>query len=86
MRNRGIDAAEGEFVCQLNDDRWRPPNVEKQVRRFEELVEECGVVYTGGIVYRNDEEVGWYRPSKHGYLYPEILTEFGLAPHSSHTV
>jgi len=66
---------------QRDDDRWRPPNVEKQVRWFEELVEECGIVYTGSIVYRNDEEVGWFRPSKRGYLYPEILAEFGLAPH-----
>lgn len=50
----GIEPATGQFVCQRDDDRWPPPNVEKQVRWFEELVEECGVVY------RNDEEVGWY--------------------------
>jgi len=28
-RNTGIDAAEGEFVCQLDDDCWRPAKVEK---------------------------------------------------------
>jgi len=29
-RNRGIEAAEGEFVCQLDDDdRWRPEKVKR---------------------------------------------------------
>jgi glycosyltransferase involved in cell wall biosynthesis len=84
--NTGIEAAEDEFVCQFDDDHWRPAKVEKQVRRVEELGEEYGVVYTGGVVYRNDEEIGRYRPSKRGDLYPEILAEFGLAPHSSHMV
>jgi hypothetical protein len=49
--------ATDQSVYQLDDDRWRPPNVRKNRSGDSELVEEYGIVYTGGIVYRNDEEV-----------------------------
>ena len=86
-RNQGFAAAQGEFVCQLDDDdRWHREKVARQVERFESVADDVGVVYTGGIAYRDGDEITRLRPSRRGDLYPEILVEFGLSPHSSHMV
>lgn len=86
-RNSGIETADGEFICQLDDDdQWMPEKVEKQLECFEDLGEEYGVVYTGGIRYNNGQEVGRRVPKQRGNIYPEVLVRFRLNPHSGHMV
>lgn len=84
-REQAIAAATGEFVCMLDDDdRWHPEKVERQVERFDRSDGTVGLVYTGAVAYRDGEEIARLHPSRRGDLYPEILVDFGLAPHSSH--
>ena len=86
-RNRGIAEAQGELICPLDDDdRWHREKVETQVARFDDVTDSVGVIYTGGIVYSGERRIADLWPSRRGTLYPNILTEFGLSPHSSHMV
>ncbi|PSP39501.1 glycosyl transferase family 2 [Halobacteriales archaeon QH_7_65_31] len=94
--NRGIAAtfdraaavADGEYLGILgDDDRWRPEKTSRQLDRFAQLDDEYGLVYAGGTRVDDDGTVlTEVRPTVHGDCYPEILTEFPLAPHSSHLI
>ena len=45
-RNRGLAAAQGEFIAPLDaDDLWDPAKIERQVRRMHEAGGEVGMVY-----------------------------------------
>lgn len=88
-RNYALSRARGEYVCVLDDDdRWHPEKVAAQLAVMEALDEGWGVVYTGGLVRREDRVIGTYRPrnDRQGDVYPEILVEFGLQPYSSHMI
>jgi glycosyltransferase involved in cell wall biosynthesis len=85
--NRAAAAAEGECLCILDDDdRWHPTKVEKQVRRMKHRSDDVAVVYTGGIDTKNGRPIRWYRPDLRGDIYPEVLREFGMNPHSGHMI
>jgi glycosyltransferase involved in cell wall biosynthesis len=56
-RNTGIDIAKGIYIAFLDDDdQWLPDKIEVQVKKFEELSEEYGLVYGAyQQVYRETE-------------------------------
>ena len=85
--NRAAAEADGELLCILgDDDRWHPQKVEKQVQKMDSLPAEYGVVYTGGVMTDGDLVTKRYRPQRRGDIYPEVLVEFGLHPHSGHMI
>jgi glycosyltransferase involved in cell wall biosynthesis len=93
-RNRGIEAAEGAYVCQLDDDdRWHPRKVEHQLAALAALRDEgvdpadyCGV-YCGGIVRdATGAVVRQVDPGVAGDLWPDVLVRFDVRPHSGHLV
>lgn len=87
-RNRGIEAARGEYVCALDDDdRWHPRKVERQVEAMARLDDRYCGCYTGGRILDPDGElVRTVQRGAAGDLYPEILAENVVVPHSSHLV
>jgi glycosyltransferase involved in cell wall biosynthesis len=93
-RNRGIEAARGEFVCQLDDDdRWHPRKVERQLAAFDRLADHgvdpeayCGV-YCAGVVRDADGEiVRRVDTGVAGDLWPDVLARFEVIPHSGQLV
>lgn len=76
-RNTGIKAARGEYIAfQDSDDEWLPEKLEKQIRVFETVPPEVGVVYTGFHRLENNKKT--YIPSskitqKEGYIFSSLL-------------
>lgn len=89
-RNRGIEAARGEFVCQLDDDdRWRPKKLESQLELMDSLGDDYCGCHTAGLV--RDAEGGVVREVRAGRgapddRWPGVLVQFDAIPHSSHLV
>jgi glycosyltransferase involved in cell wall biosynthesis len=84
-RNRGVARARGEFICSFDDDdRWHPEKVEKQVRLMDELDDRYALVYTWGETKRDGETIHLHDNNRVGDIYPEVLGEYALLPHSSH--
>jgi glycosyltransferase involved in cell wall biosynthesis len=86
--NRAVEAAAGEFVGILgDDDRWRPPKIERQLARFDDLDDDYCCVYTGGVrIDSSGRVVTRIDPHAEGTVYPDVFLEFDLLPHSSHLV
>jgi hypothetical protein len=85
--NRAASEAHGELLCILgDDDHWHPEKVRKQVALIHSLSSEYGVVYTGGVMTDGDLVTKRYRPQRRGDIYPEVLVEFELHPHSGHMI
>jgi glycosyltransferase involved in cell wall biosynthesis len=83
--NTAAAAAAGDFYCILgDDDRWHPAKVERQLARFADADDDCGLVYTGGVLASDRRVTREYTPSQRGDIYPEILRRFDLHPHSGH--
>lgn len=83
--NSAAAAASGEFYCILgDDDRWHPEKVERQLARFADAPDDCGLVYTGGVLASDRRVTREYTPSQRGDVYPDILRRFDLHPHSGH--
>lgn len=86
--NRGVEAARGDYVGVFgDDDRWRPTKAEKQVAAFDRLDDEFCGVYTGGVIYDTDGRVvDRVMPNRGGDLFPDVLVENTVLPHSGHLV
>ncbi|MFC5368242.1 glycosyltransferase family 2 protein [Salinirubrum litoreum] len=83
--NTAAAAATGDFYCILgDDDRWHPEKVERQLARFADAPDDCGLVYTGGVLASDERVTREYTPNQRGDVYPDILRRFDLHPHSSH--
>lgn len=76
-RNSGIKAAKGEYIAfQDSDDEWLPEKLEKQMKVFENVSPEVGVVYTA--FWRVDSDKKTIIPSswvkqKEGNIHKELL-------------
>lgn len=85
--NRAAAEADGTFLCILgDDDRWHPEKVERQVARMDALPADYGVVCTDGVVTRDGDVILRDSPSLSGEIYPDVLADFGLSPHSGHMI
>lgn len=77
-RNTGIKKARGRFIALLDDDdEWLPNRLELQIRKFEELDSEFGVVY-GGFYYVSHQDgrtLGERVPEYRGDIYNKLLKE-----------
>ncbi|CAB50071.1 glycosyltransferase family 2 protein [Pyrococcus abyssi] len=76
-RNIGIKKAKGRFIALLDDDdEWLPHRLEVQVRKFENLGKEFGVVYGGFYYVSQDGRILGKRLPKHrGDIYSHLLKE-----------
>jgi glycosyltransferase involved in cell wall biosynthesis len=77
-RNTGIKKSRGAFIAFLDDDdEWLPHRLELQVKKFEELDGEVGVVY-GGFYYVSQQTgkiIGKRMPAYRGWVYKNLLVE-----------
>ncbi|WP_161569995.1 glycosyltransferase family 2 protein [Salinigranum halophilum] len=91
-RNQAVAHADGEYLCILDDDdRWRADKIEQQLTRFNQLSSEYAVVYTGGEIWSTGEPrrvLKQFSPpeSRIGEIYPEVLSSWGMSPHSGHMI
>jgi len=76
-RNTGIKIARGEYIASHDsDDEWLPEKLEKQMKVFETVSLDVGVVYTGFWRVKGNKRT--YIPlsrvtKKDGYIYGELL-------------
>ncbi len=76
-RNRGIEEAEGEFICFLDSDNaWRPHKLERSLREFDEHPE-ADIVYGDFIVIDcAGKEIGTNRMKRYsGFVTPQLLKD-----------
>lgn len=73
-RNRGVQAARGEFIAFLDsDDEWEPEKLERQVARFAETGPKVGVVTTWIRIMPFDHPVNEH--DRRGDLHDLLLTD-----------
>jgi len=77
-RNTGIKRSRGAFIAFLDDDdEWLPRRLELQMKKFEELEKDFGVVY-GAFYYVSQQTgriIGKRTPAHRGWIYRELLVE-----------
>ena len=78
--NEAIEMAKGEFISILSSDDWYlPEKIEEQVKKFLELDETYGVVYSGGYRYYEDtgetKEPSTNKVMRKGDILYNLLTE-----------
>jgi len=78
--NQAITMAKGEYISLLSSDDWYlPQKLEKQIKLFQSLSDEFGVVYSGGYRYFEDiektVEVKTNCYMKRGWILESLLRE-----------
>jgi len=72
-RNTGIKNSTGEYIAFLDDDdEWLPEKIEKQVKKFEELDSNYGIVYCWWKIIKKEKTIE-KTPEKKGDIYPDSL-------------
>jgi glycosyltransferase involved in cell wall biosynthesis len=84
-RNRGIGAANGEYIAFLDDDdRWEPEKLERQVEAFEQGGTDVGVVCVGQRFVDTDGRLTQHRlPTATGDVAEDLLRGAVLGPFST---
>ena len=81
-RNKGIKKSKGKYIGLLDDDdEYLEEKIEKQVRQFQQLPEEYGMVYSGVKEVRNGQTVNkkirsgrkFLSRKREGWVYQELL-------------
>ena len=81
-RNKGIKKSKGKYIGLLDDDdEYLEEKIEKQVRQFQQLPEEYGMVYSGVKEVRNGQTVNkkirsgrkFLSRKRQGWVYQELL-------------
>lgn len=73
-RNTGIENSSGKFIALLDDDDvWTPDKLEKQVKKFRNLDDSWGVVYSGLKKIRDGKVVDVVSPGVEGWVLKDIL-------------
>lgn len=81
-RNTGIKESRGKYIGLLDDDdEYLPEKIEKQIRQFQQLPEEYGMVYSGVKEVRNGQTVNkkirsgrkFLSRKRQGWVYQELL-------------
>ena len=56
-RNTGIKKSKGKYIALLDsDDEWLPQKLACQIKAFKNESYNCGVVYTGGYLVKNNKD------------------------------
>lgn len=73
-RNTGILAAKGEYIAFIDDDdAWKPQKLERQIKRFNDLDDNFGLVYSGSDFIKPNNNVSTKIPTKEGDVYTDLL-------------
>jgi len=79
-RNTGIREAKGKYIAfQDSDDEWLPGKLEKQMKVFEGLPAEVGIIYSDMWRISGGEKMYWHSPvinPKDGTIYSQALDRF----------